>query len=66
MPIESILENRVYEYAYVSNGKKYSGKGKVVEKVKKVNGWRAILEDKVRNKTITLYPSQVTKAARTR
>ncbi len=61
MDISKIKEGKVHHYAYSRKGVTYSGKGKVIEIVPKHNGTRVIIEDKERNKTITLYPSWVTR-----
>ena len=61
MQVEKIKENHVHHYRYVSKGKVYEGKGQVLEIVKKCNGTRVVLHDKVRNKTIQLYVSWITK-----
>lgn len=61
MLFDQIRENHVHHYSYKAAGKTWTGKGKVVEKVKKTNGDRIIIEDRERGRTLTVYPSQVIK-----
>ncbi len=55
MKIEAITEGRVVRYV----GRKYTGKGPVIQVYPGATGPWVIVHDKVRNKSITLRISQV-------
>jgi hypothetical protein len=55
MELKRIKEGKIVNYT----ARKYGGRGKIIEVYQRLNGWWLIVHDKVRNKSVTLRPSQV-------
>lgn len=55
MKIEKLKEGKTVNYT----ARIHSGRGKVVEVYRRVNGHWVIVHDKARNLSVTLRPSQV-------
>lgn len=55
MDISKIKEGRTVNYK--SRG--HAGRGKVIEKYQRKNGWWLIVHDKARNASVSLRPAQV-------
>lgn len=55
-----IIEGHVYHY----QAKVHSGRGKMVQKYEDKRGtWWVVIHDAVRNKSVTVRPSQISKRA---